>query len=173
MSKKSKQLEQILEDAATDTQEEMIAVPVDDGENAAPEPEPQQEAKPRKKPTRPWQPAARLDVPAALKRNGYRLHWKRKRDIEKAMLEGWNPVVDKRLKSVLQHTQEDRDRASVGGAGLGTSYEMRELILCEMPEELALGREEYHKKLTDSRLVAGAKKAASKGVTITEIPDEG
>jgi hypothetical protein len=99
---------------------------------------------PVKKATEPWRPASIL---TAYKKDGYRSRWCRKDILEKRMAEGWEP-----RKSTTKGRVEAPETTIVDGVSLGNFITKRNLVLCDMPEEMALSREEYFKNLTDGGL---------------------
>jgi hypothetical protein len=89
-----------------------------------------------------------LDIPEHLKRKGYRQKWCSKSKYEKRLAEGFTPVKV-RGQNV---TKDDGERTILDGKPLDGTKQLRELILMEMPEELAQSRQKYFKELTDNQL---------------------
>lgn len=89
--------------------------------------------------TEPWKPASILSV--IKRKEGMRDRWVRKDLLDKKVLEGWEPVQSGAetapTLTLLDGTQLDR------------TVQKRNLILCRMPEELAVNRNKYFQKLTD------------------------
>lgn len=117
----------------------------------------------RRKPTKPWQPASLMDVQRL---PGMTPRFVRKDKLEKAKAEGWIPRIDKEGRSVVKRTQEAKERVAVSGSPLDTTVQLRELILCDMPDEMVESRREYYKSLTDSQLAADAQRAKQSGVSV-------
>ena len=91
--------------------------------------------------TTPWKPASLLTL--GRKEPGFRNRWCRKELIEKKLLEGWEVVRTSAKDATPEITLMD-------GTKLTGIIQKRNLILCRMPEELAIAREEYHTNLSDS-----------------------
>jgi hypothetical protein len=90
-------------------------------------------------PTEPWKPASVL---VATKLEGKRSRWVRKDQLEKRIAEGWTPreAKDTTPKTILDGSQQ------------GSYVTKRNLILCDMPEAKAKGRDAYYKRLTDGAI---------------------
>ena len=97
----------------------------------------------KKKPTEPWRSANIIDVAEEYKRPGFRRHWTRVDQIDKKLGEKWSFVVSKNPDGVAP------EKTIIDGKALTGLVKRRELILMEMPEEMALSRDAYHKNLTD------------------------
>ena len=95
--------------------------------------------------TTPWKPASMLSVVG--KDPNYRYRWVRKDLLDKRLEEGWEPVVAS-AKSRL----EAPESTTVDGTPITTYTIKRGLILCRMPEETALARTAYYKKMSDGAL---------------------
>lgn len=95
-----------------------------------------------KSPTTPWKPAEILKV---AKKPGFRQKWVREDIVDKFLSEGWKFVEDKKKASVSPKTIVD-------GVPLSTAVRKRELVLMEITEALAKGRDAYYKSLTDGAL---------------------
>jgi len=119
--------------------------------------------------TKPWQPASILVVPDAIKAkySGKRLRWIRKTDLDRKMAEGWEPVQG----------QDKTERTVIDGAQADSKIIKRELILCNMPEEMAKSRDAYYAEKTNSALEssvdeykrkAGGEKETYGSITITK-----
>lgn len=89
----------------------------------------------KKKYSRPWEPARRLDVKL---RPGFRLKWISKEKLEKSLQEDWEIHRDK-------HPELAR-LANEDAKALGNTTELPDLILCEMPEERAQERDAYFRR---------------------------
>jgi hypothetical protein len=98
------------------------------------------------KPTRPWKPASIL---TASKIRGMRQRWVRKDLLEKRMEEGWQPRM-----SFTKGRIDAPETTIIDGKPLSQYVMKRNLVLCDMPEELAQGREAYYKRMTDGGLKA-------------------
>lgn len=105
-------------------------------------------ATPYKKPTQPWKPASFLKVDERYHKPGFRQRWIRKDNLDKAMVEGWTPVT--KLKGISNAVAPEK--TLIDGSQIDTTVQKRTLILCEMPEEIALARQEFFDKLTNSGL---------------------
>ena len=92
--------------------------------------------------TEPWKPASLLKVPD---RAGHRRKWVRDELISRLSSEGWTKVSKKTSGIKLEGTVLD-------GESQDDTVRMRELVLMEITEERAKGREKYFKSLSDSAL---------------------
>lgn len=99
-----------------------------------------------KKATEPWRPASMLTCKPI---PGMRPRWVRKDLLEKRMAEGWQPRI-----STDKGRIDAPEKTLVDGKPLSSYVVKRNLVLCDMPEEMAKSREEYYRKLTDSGLEA-------------------
>lgn len=97
-----------------------------------------------KKPTTPWQPASILLVPESVKAkySGKRLRWVRKTDLDRKTAEGWTPIKE----------SDSIKRTIIDGTQMDSTIQKRELILCEMPEDLAKARDAFFAEKTNSAL---------------------
>ncbi len=93
----------------------------------------------KSEPTEPWKPAPILDTP---QRPGFRRRWVRKDRLRKKLLEKWSIV----------EAPDDAERRIIEGTQIGSRIERGNLVLCEMPEEIAKQRDAYYRDLTDSAL---------------------
>lgn len=93
---------------------------------------------PMKKGIPSWKPASVTDV--ANKEEGYRYRWSNKNpdNLAKKAIEGWETVSG--LTGDKSKPSEERIQ---DGKNLASTYEKHDVILQRMPEELALGRDEY------------------------------
>lgn len=97
----------------------------------------------KKKPTTPWKPANIIDVATKFKKPDFRLHWARTDQIDKKITEGWELVRSERPEDISP------ERAIIDGKSPDGTVRKRNLILMQMPEEMAQARAEYHKNLTE------------------------
>ena len=93
-----------------------------------------------------WKPASLLTHPPM---PGFRLRWVSKAQLSKRVAEGWE-VVQKGGRPVT--SAPDLERTGVDASKMDSTTQLRELILCRMPEEMARSREAYYKNMTDSLL---------------------
>ncbi len=100
----------------------------------------------KKSPTQPWKPASFLKVERKYLKSGFRQRWLRKDNLEKGMAEGWMPVQEQKGKSDVVAPE----KTMIDGTQVDTTVQRRTLILCEIPEEIALSRERFFSKLTDT-----------------------
>jgi len=98
----------------------------------------------QKQHTEPWKPAKLLEVKPI---PGWRLHWVRMDDLERATAEGWEPVKGKDL------TQ----RTTIDGTQMDSNVTKRELILCKMPEGRAKQMDAYFAKKSAEALSESVK----------------
>lgn len=100
----------------------------------------------KKPPTRPWEPGEnpwkRDHLRLQYKRQGFRPRWVSERNIDKNLDLGWT-FADRR------HYRGLTDKPIQDGAQLDSRIKKRELILMEIPEELAKKREEYYSAKAD------------------------
>lgn len=96
------------------------------------------------KATQPWRPAS---IITATKLDGFRSKWVRKDLLEKRIEEGWEPRL-----SDSKGRFESPEKTMVDGVPLSRYVVKRNLVLCDMPEELAQSREAYYKRITDQGL---------------------
>jgi hypothetical protein len=102
----------------------------------------------KRKATEPWRPASML---FAKPLPGMRSRWVSKRLIEKRREEGWVP----RERDPGDRPRVDAPEATIiDGKPLSSYVTKREMILCDMPEELAQSREEYYRNITAAGLKA-------------------
>lgn len=106
----------------------------------------------RKKPTTPWKPASQLGVPKEYLRPDYIPRWKRLEELEKARMEGWEPVKSKNPSNVAPQ------KTLIDGTPLSSVVIKRGLILCEMPVEVAEERKKFFDTLTNKGLEGSVKK---------------
>ena len=99
-----------------------------------------------RKMNQPWRPASIL---TARKKEGMRSRWVRKDLLEKRIEEGWFPRIS-HAKSRIEASES----TMIDGKPLSSYVVKRNLILCDMPEEMAKSREAYFKSLADSGLEA-------------------
>lgn len=95
------------------------------------------------KSTTPWKPANLME---AEKREGFRRRWTNVDYIEKRLREGWETVQAKSASPTL---------TLLDGTQLTNVVRKRNLILMEVPEELACEMEEHYRNLGDVNLNAG------------------
>lgn len=100
-----------------------------------------QSESPVKKATEPWRPASIL---VSTHRPGFRSKWCRKDILDKRMAEGWEPRI--RGKNDAPET------TITDGTPLSQYVTKRNLVLCDMPEELAISRERYFQRMADDSL---------------------
>lgn len=98
----------------------------------------------KKAPTQPWRPASML---TARKIDGKRSRWVRKDLLEKRIEEGWQPRISNDKSRV-----EVKETTIVDGKPLGSYVTKRNMILCDMPEEMAKSREDYYRNLSSGSL---------------------
>ena len=95
--------------------------------------------------TKPWQPASVLAVKG--KTPGMRYRWIRLDNLEKAMLEGWEPV---------KSTNQNKETAPVATLSDGTKIDgiikKRNLVLCKTSEETAQARHNYYQSKNEALL---------------------
>ena len=95
--------------------------------------------------TKPWQPASVLAVKG--KTPGMRYRWIRLDNLEKAMLEGWEPV---------KSTNQNKETAPVATLSDGTKIDgiikKRNLVLCKTSEEIAQARHNYYQSKNEALL---------------------
>lgn len=100
--------------------------------------------------TEPWSPANILTIDQSLKDKleemGLRPRWKRKDELDKARLEGWEPL------NVKDPDIASKVRTLIDGSSLGTTIEKRNLILCVMPLKRVAARAKFFEKMTDDSL---------------------
>lgn len=101
---------------------------------------------PERKMNQPWRPASIL---TARKKEGMRSRWVRKDLLEKRIEEGWTPRISNTRSRI-----DSPENTMIDGKPLSSYVVKRNLILCDMPEEMAQAREAYYKKLADSGLEA-------------------
>jgi hypothetical protein len=101
--------------------------------------------------TKPWEPAPLL--PVSGKDPNYVYRWVRLDNLDKAMVEGWDPV-----KGVNKGKEEPPPILLLDGTQIDSAIRKRNLILCKMPKELADKRNAYYQARTDSLLEAQAEK---------------
>lgn len=106
----------------------------------------------RKKPTTPWKPASQLGVPKEYLRPDYIPRWKRLEELEKARMEGWEPVKSKNPSNVAPQ------KTLIDGTPLSSVVIKRGLILCEMPVEVAEERAKFFATLTNKGLEGSVKR---------------
>lgn len=104
-----------------------------------------------KSPTTPWKPASQLTVNRQYLNPNSKLRWCRKEDYEKKLEEGWIPVKSKHPSSV------NPGKTMIDGTPLDSTVQKRELILMEMPMEMAESRKKYHEEITNGLLPAKKK----------------
>lgn len=92
----------------------------------------------------PWRPASLL---TARKKQGFRSRWVRKDLLEKRIEEGWTP-----RQSNIKSRVDSMEQTLIDGRPLSTYVVKRNLVLCDIPEELAASRDAYYKKLASSGL---------------------
>jgi len=99
--------------------------------------------KPVKKGTASWRPAKTLEVKSH--RPGFRQRWVNidPANVEKKMAEGW---------VYAEKSEHDRAKGVDHGKNIGTVKQYRDLVLMEIPEEIALARTEYHRAETESQV---------------------
>ena len=110
--------------------------------SVAQEPDSAEEPKAKRPPTRPWEKNRdankkwRVDyVRLAKKHPGFRPHWVRREKVELRKLQGW-VVADPKDYGI--------DPVGLGDTqSVGNYVQRNELILMELPEEMALARAEY------------------------------
>lgn len=101
---------------------------------------------PGRKMNQPWKPAAIL---TARKKDGMRSRWCSLNLLEKRLEEGWQP----RLRSSGADIRVDAPVARLIDGKPLSSYTIKgNLILCDMPEEMAKSRDEYFKRINDAGL---------------------
>jgi hypothetical protein len=96
------------------------------------------------RPTQPWRPAPILhstNIP------GMRPRWVRKDLLDKRIAEGWQPRL-----SNTNSRLESPDKTIIDGVPLSRYVIKRNMVLCDMPEEMAKSREKYYRDMTDSGL---------------------
>ena len=93
----------------------------------------------KEEPTEPWKPASILNVD---KIEGKRSKWVRKDLLEKRLAEGWVP----------REAKDTTPSTIIDGSQQGSYVTKRNLILCDMPEAKAKGRDAYYKHLTDGAI---------------------
>lgn len=114
--------------------------------------------KPIKKGTSSWKPAGITDV--LDKEPGYRYRFCNKDtdNLAKKYAEGWEPVSALTDKSKLTENSNE-------AKPLTSMHERRDTILCRIPEEVALERDDYHNNLvarSESVLTAHVKQELGK-----------
>lgn len=100
------------------------------------------------KPTTPWRPAKKLDVPEDLKdpRFVYRFVNTRVEGNEiKKRQEGWE-YDDAILAKMQERGLLPARRALNDGSPLGSTYTIRELVLMRIPKEMADARNEFYRE---------------------------
>lgn len=105
------------------------------------------------KPNEPWRPASMLEAP---KKPGFRRKWVRKDKLAKALMEGWVKVEGK----------DEIEQTLLDGSQSGSQIIKRNLVLCEMPEEMGKSRDAYFQQQTDELMPASVdkfKEAAKEG----------
>ena len=109
-----------------------------------------------KKPvTTPWKPASLLTVDAKFKRPGYVQRWCNKEQLERHLAEGWSPILGDINSASPAVTLTD-------GTQLTRLIKKRDLILCEMPIEMAKSRKDFYTNQAKSNF-AGSVGAYSQG----------
>lgn len=103
--------------------------------------------KPKTPVTKPWEPASVLTVDR--KDPNYRYRWCRKDILDKKLSEGWEVV-----KGTAKSTEASKCVTLMDGTTLDSTVQKRELILCRMPEEMAVSRAKYYADMTDSLVAA-------------------
>jgi hypothetical protein len=98
----------------------------------------------KKKSNEPWRPASIL---TSSKLPGMRPRWVRKDVLEKRIEEGWQPRLSESKSRV-----ESPEKTIVDGIPLGRYVTKRNLVLCDMPEELAMSREDYFRHMNDTSM---------------------
>lgn len=111
------------------------------------------EEKPVKKGNPSWRPHKTLEV--RNQRPGMRLRWVNTdpANLEKKQAEGWK---------FAETTEHDRAKGVEHGKGLGSVKQYRDLVLMEMPEELAVARNEYFQNETKAQVGGITKRLKSK-----------
>ena len=107
-------------------------------------------------PNEPWRPASIL---TAFKKAGMRPRWVRKDLLEKRVEEGWQPRM-----SDSRNRVESPEKTIVDGIPLGNYVTKRNMVLCDMPEEMARSRESYFKRINDEGLKAQKQQFVSETV---------
>ena len=96
--------------------------------------------------TTPWKPAERLHIPADIKKKyltGYRGRFVRADNLAMKLQEGWQKVElsSEEVKRIEPTTLEH-------GKPIGSNLQRGKLILCRMPEDMAVSRRKYFEGLT-------------------------
>lgn len=101
------------------------------------------EEKPVKKGTPSWRPHKTLEVKS--QRPGFRQRWVNAdpANLEKKQAEGWK---------FAEAAEHDRPKGVEHGKGLGTLKQYRDLVLMEMPEDMAQARSEYYQNETKAQV---------------------
>ncbi len=96
--------------------------------------------------SKPWEPASLLVVKD--KDANYTYRWCSKDLLEKRIAEGWEVV-----RSVTQKvTEKSPAQTLMDGKSVDSTIQKRNLILCRMPKDMAVQRNEYFRKLDGSRI---------------------
>ena len=118
---------------------------------------------PKKKGRRSWKPASLL--PQYKKNPGYRQRYvsKDEANIKKKLAEGWEFVLDENQEPKAVGDISGREVHDIGtiedGKPLSSTIDHRELVLMQLPEELAKQRDEYYQNVVRKRR-AGVKQKA-------------
>lgn len=101
-----------------------------------------------KEPSRPWEKQGgnpwRLDMmKLSKKREGFRPRWVSPAKVDQRLMQGW--VIASRKDYALDH------EISVEGTEVGNKLKRREMILMEIPEDLARQKEQYNEEMLKKR----------------------
>jgi hypothetical protein len=101
---------------------------------------------PEPKANQPWRPASILTTSRL---PGMRPRWVRKDLLEKRIEEGWQPRLSDSKSRI-----ESPEKTIVDGMPLSRFVVKRNMVLCDIPEDLAQSREKYYRDINDAGLVA-------------------